>query len=377
MLAEFLTRLFPRRKDEKRILIAGLDYSGKTTLLYRMHLGEIVTTIPTIGFNVETVKAPTSGRRGQLQLTCWDIGGCDKIRPLIRHYTTGMEALIWILDSTDRERLPEAIDELKVMLGVVESDGRKSTNLLPFLILANKQDLKGAMTLDEVRIKMAQVISARPSCAVFATSLISDDFLSTITPAMDWLYDVLRRENLNDCRLENPNRHSQVMGELDEKLNSWIERASKDILPTQFLEAFKEISLPFWDHYIHIRIAYTILRTYGRQKGKMMIFDGIENYIKTSTQTTGRTFHVTMTYFWIQVVHFGIQSMSTEEMQIISAQNEDFCRFLLLNPYVVDGNLWKDYYSRDVMMTPNAKENMVLPDKKPLPSLVARDFIRK
>lgn len=49
MLLEFLIRLFPLKANEKRILILGLDAVGKTTFLYRMHLGEIVTTIPTIG----------------------------------------------------------------------------------------------------------------------------------------------------------------------------------------------------------------------------------------------------------------------------------------------------------------------------------------
>ncbi|CAE6479143.1 unnamed protein product [Rhizoctonia solani] len=376
MLPEFLTRLFPRKEDEKRILIVGLDSAGKTSFLYRMHLGEIVTTIPTIGLNVETVKAPTSSLRGPLKLTCWDVGGCDKIRPLLRHYTAGTEALIWILDSNDRERISEAIQELRIILNMVESDRGKDSTPIPCLILANKQDLQSAMRLDEVRIKMAPVISARPSCAVFATSLISDNFLSTITPAMDWLYDILSGEKPKDCRPQNPT-HAEVDDGLAEKLNSWVERASKDVPPAEFLEAFKAINLPSWDHYTHVRIAHTILHTHCRQKGKTMIFDGIEKYIKTSTRTTGKTFHVTMTYFWIQIVHFGMQSMPTEEMQINYGANEDFCRFLLLNPYVTDGNLWEDYYSKNVIMTPNAKENMVLPDRKPLPNLVARDSIRK
>jgi len=36
--------------------MAGLDAAGKTTILYKLKLGEVVTTIPTIGFNVETVE---------------------------------------------------------------------------------------------------------------------------------------------------------------------------------------------------------------------------------------------------------------------------------------------------------------------------------
>jgi len=43
-------------KQERRILMVGLDAAGKTTVLYKLKLGELVTTIPTIGFNVETVQ---------------------------------------------------------------------------------------------------------------------------------------------------------------------------------------------------------------------------------------------------------------------------------------------------------------------------------
>ncbi|CAE6502332.1 unnamed protein product [Rhizoctonia solani] len=267
MLPEFLTRLFPGKQDTKRILMLGLDGAGKTTFLYRMCLGEVVTTIPTIGFNVETVKAPTSGRRGSLQLTCWDVGGCDKIRPLLKHYTVGTDAVIWVLDSNDRERLQEAIDELRVMLVMTDNERGKGANPVPCLILANKQDLKATMTLDEVRIKMAPVISIRPSCAVFATSLISDNFSSTITPAMNWLYDVLNEDQSKQRHSQNLEPHTRDIEGLAEKLNSWVERASMDVSPSQLLEAFEGVNLPSWDHYTHIRIAYTILRTHGRQKG--------------------------------------------------------------------------------------------------------------
>ncbi|KAI5611219.1 ADP-ribosylation factor 4, partial [Silurus asotus] len=58
----------------------GLDAAGKTTILYKLKLGEIVTTIPTIGFNVETVEYRN------ICFTVWDVGGQDKIRPLWRHY---------------------------------------------------------------------------------------------------------------------------------------------------------------------------------------------------------------------------------------------------------------------------------------------------
>ena len=56
----------------------GLDAAGKTTILYKLKLGEIVTTIPTIGFNVETVVYKN------LKFQVWDLGGQTSIRPYWR-----------------------------------------------------------------------------------------------------------------------------------------------------------------------------------------------------------------------------------------------------------------------------------------------------
>lgn len=123
--------------------------------------------------------------------------------------------------------------------------------------------------------------------------------------------------------------------------------------------------------------------------GKDILFEGLSDYIsnKNSTQTNTRTFHVTMTYFWLQVVHFGIRNVpenlaprhpGTEDPpspQLFYPSSADYFRFLLINPHLVDGNLWSDYYSKERMMSPEAKEGMVLPDKKPLPSLVGRDAV--
>lgn len=128
----------------------GLDAAGKTTILYKLKLGEIVTTIPTIGeqllrdsalnstseqlflhagFNVETVEYKN------ISFTVWDVGGQDKvgqgrfalnaslsqslstqIRPLWRHYFQNTQGLIFVVDSNDRDRVGEARDELHRML---------------------------------------------------------------------------------------------------------------------------------------------------------------------------------------------------------------------------------------------------------------------
>ena len=92
--SKIFTRLFS--KKEMRILMVGLDAAGKTTILYKLKLGEIVTTVPTIGFNVETVEYKN------ISFTVWDVGGQDKIRPLWRHYYQNTQGLIFVVDSNDR-----------------------------------------------------------------------------------------------------------------------------------------------------------------------------------------------------------------------------------------------------------------------------------
>ncbi|XP_057595455.1 ADP-ribosylation factor 1-like isoform X2 [Hippopotamus amphibius kiboko] len=94
-------------KKEMRLLMVGLDAPGKTTILYKLKLGEIVTTIPTLGFNVE---------HKNNSFTVWDVGGQDKIRPLWCHYFQNTQGLISVVDSNDRGRVNEARKELMRML---------------------------------------------------------------------------------------------------------------------------------------------------------------------------------------------------------------------------------------------------------------------
>uniref|UniRef100_J3L559 ADP-ribosylation factor n=1 Tax=Oryza brachyantha TaxID=4533 RepID=J3L559_ORYBR len=138
------TKLFSRlfAKKEMRILMVGLDAAGKTTILYKLKLGEIVTTIPTIGFNVETVEYKN------ISFTVWDVGGQDKIRPLWRHYFQNTQGLIFVVDSNDRERVVEARDELHRMLN--EDELRDAV----LLVFANKQDLPNAMNAAEITDKL-------------------------------------------------------------------------------------------------------------------------------------------------------------------------------------------------------------------------------
>jgi small GTP-binding protein len=127
---------------ETRILMLGLDAAGKTTVLYKLKLGEHVTTIPTIGFNVESFE-----HRG-LKMNVWDVGGQHRIRALWRHYYHNAKGLIFVVDSNDISRIDEAREELNTLLNADELHD------CIVLIYANKQDLPHSMKPTELAIHL-------------------------------------------------------------------------------------------------------------------------------------------------------------------------------------------------------------------------------
>jgi len=156
--------------------MVGLDAAGKTTILYKLKLGEIVTTIPTIGFNVETVEYKN------INFTVWDVGGQDKIRPLWRHYFQNTQGLIFVVDSNDRERINEAHEELNKMLN--EDELREAA----VLIFANKQDLPNAMSVAEITDKLGLHSLRSRKWYIQSTCATSGDGLYE---GLDWLSNVL------------------------------------------------------------------------------------------------------------------------------------------------------------------------------------------
>merc|ERR1712053_31927 len=166
-------------KKEMRILMVGLDAAGKTTILYKLKLGEIVTTIPTIGFNVETVEYKN------ISFTVWDVGGQDKIRPLWRHYFQNTDGLIFVVDSNDRERIAEARDELNRMLA--EDELRDAV----VLVFANKQDLPNAMSVNEVTEKLGLNQLRNRQWYIQSTCATTGDGLYE---GLDWLSNTLNKK---------------------------------------------------------------------------------------------------------------------------------------------------------------------------------------
>lgn len=133
-----ISNVMERFNKDSRVILLGLDAAGKTTILYQMNLGENIVTLPTVGFNVETVQYKN------VNFTVWDVGGQDRIRSLWKHYYQNTDALIWVVDSCDHERMEMACEELhKVLSDDLLQDAK-------VLVYANKMDLPGAYSVNQV-----------------------------------------------------------------------------------------------------------------------------------------------------------------------------------------------------------------------------------
>ncbi|XP_069132789.1 ADP-ribosylation factor-like protein 1 [Argopecten irradians] len=175
-LMSYFSGLFGTR--ERRILILGLDGAGKTTILYKLQVGEVVTTIPTIGFNVETVN------HKNLKFQVWDLGGQTSIRPYWRCYYSNTDAIIYVVDSVDKDRIGISKQELASMLA--EEELKNAV----IVIFANKQDIEGAMSPGDVT-KALGLSSLKHTYQVFKTSAIKGTGLEE---AMEWLTTQLTQQ---------------------------------------------------------------------------------------------------------------------------------------------------------------------------------------
>ncbi len=135
-MTQWLWRLV---RQDSSILILGLDNAGKTAVLYGLQLGQpIEVTVPTLGFNVEELQV------GRLRVKMWDMGGQNKFRALWSHYFEMADAVAFVVDSNDRERLGLVREELHALMSHKDLTGK------PFLVLANKQDLPLAVNKVEL-----------------------------------------------------------------------------------------------------------------------------------------------------------------------------------------------------------------------------------
>ncbi|KAI8145023.1 ADP-ribosylation factor-like protein 2-like protein [Fennellomyces sp. T-0311] len=160
------------KEKEIRILMLGLDNAGKTTILKRIN-GEAIDTIsPTLGFNIKTLQ------HDEYKLNIWDVGGQKSIRSYWRNYFEQTDALVWVVDSADRLRLRDCKEELAQLLQEERLAGAT------LLVFANKQDLAGALSEQELREALELDSIKSHHWAIQACSAVTGD---NLLKGMDWV----------------------------------------------------------------------------------------------------------------------------------------------------------------------------------------------
>ncbi|KAG1473721.1 hypothetical protein G6F56_000793 [Rhizopus delemar] len=140
-MGALFSSLFSKLWGEKevRILILGLDGAGKTTILYRLQIGEVVSTIP--------------------------------------------NAVIYVVDSVDKDRMQTSKEELHAML---EEEELRDAALLVF---ANKQDMEGALSAAEVADSLGLSTLKNRQYSIYKTSAVKGEGL---TEGLDWLVNIIQ-----------------------------------------------------------------------------------------------------------------------------------------------------------------------------------------
>ncbi|KAG4302856.1 hypothetical protein PCANB_000769 [Pneumocystis canis] len=190
VLGKLLSHLWGQK--EIRVLILGLDGAGKTTILYKMQVGEVITTVPTIGFNMETVCYKN------IKFNVWDLGGQTSIRPYWRCYYTSTRAIIYVIDSTDIQRLSATAKELHAILQ------EKELFDIDLLIFANKRDISNALNATEISEKLNLTNMRNRNWTIISTSAITGEVafkdvffyllkkMQGLMEGLDWLVNSIK-----------------------------------------------------------------------------------------------------------------------------------------------------------------------------------------
>lgn len=126
-----------KKKNENS---SGLDNSGKTTATAALTGGDTSAVAPTLGFQIRSLRHERTGT----SLNLWDVGGQRTLRPFWRNYFEKTDGLVWVVDASDGARLRDCALELRRLLAEERLAGA------PLLVLANKQDVRGALGPGEV-----------------------------------------------------------------------------------------------------------------------------------------------------------------------------------------------------------------------------------
>jgi GTP-binding protein SAR1 len=180
-----LLALFGLFKDERTLIIIGLDNAGKTTLLHKLRYGQVRSFVPTQRPASEEIEV------GNVSFKAWDLGGHEAVRALWQQYELAADAVVFVIDSADLSRIKEARSELERAVALTADSG------IPIAVMANKQDRRTALRAPELeaQLDLANIACAEPAPAdgrsrvrLFECSLVNG---TGYVEALTWLVEPL------------------------------------------------------------------------------------------------------------------------------------------------------------------------------------------
>ncbi|KAE8321175.1 P-loop containing nucleoside triphosphate hydrolase protein [Aspergillus sergii] len=271
-IVEWVT--WPFRTIEFRVNLLGDHDCGKTTLLYQMKLGELVNTIPTIGFNVETVEYPRKYR-----WTIWDMSMSRSVEQLIHSYFPVPDIVLFIHNCDPQQ--PEPIYDFQYFIDFINKHGCKH-----MWILLNKQDTlppeRAPVIVDGLR-KMYEKEMAKYDQLSWR---ILDHKLSAKTGegVQEILHQLHSSANLLLRTRPKPQPQPRAEPEQDPEPNPAPEiaedtvssprlskpidrKASQNSVNAQtFWNSFVTGDIPVWDHHVHLKVTYILVLEYVKQR---------------------------------------------------------------------------------------------------------------
>ncbi|MFX0092297.1 MAG: ADP-ribosylation factor-like protein [Candidatus Hodarchaeota archaeon] len=170
-----------------KVVFTGLNGAGKTSILrvIKDPKARIENLAPTIGFNLESLYIAGN----DIRLVTWDASGQAQYRTSWQLLLKGANLMVYVVDAADKSRFSEAKDELIVLLDT-------EAKLMPWLLVANKQDLENAVPADQLLDALDVRNNLRNiKCSVVGTSALKKEGVEIIVPTIFEMLDDLEEES--------------------------------------------------------------------------------------------------------------------------------------------------------------------------------------
>lgn len=180
-LLDKLGNFLSSKRRDMNLLVVGLDNSGKTSIINFLKTSDskVNSVTPTVGFSVETFTTKS------LNFTAFDMSGQSRYRNLWEHYYREADAIVFVIDSSDKMRLVVCKEEFESMMNHPELRNKN----IPVLILANKIDIRGAFTANDIRSQLELDRLRNKKWHVFGSNALNGE---GVGEAFDWLAQELK-----------------------------------------------------------------------------------------------------------------------------------------------------------------------------------------